>query len=489
MKRFLLIPAVAALLSLPNYSVRGQDAGALLDLLEKKKVITRQEAEEVRADLVKAYTATPAGKINISSPVKELRIYGDTRLRYEYREAQSQSNHSDSASMERFRYRLRLGLDAKLADNWFFGVRVETGSGARSTNVTMSQTGGGQAFSKTNNTIYVGQLYVKNTPFPWLTLTGGKMPNPLVTTGMVWDPDINPEGFAQQFKYTFGPFNGADHTVADGKGGKSVVTPGEPGQFTLDVFANVAELVYDTAAVTGTGQNAFGTIASSNDTFLFALQAGAKANFNKTTFLQVAPTFYFYSGTRNADYNGPKKTYSGVPGGNQTGINNLNVFEIPIEFDWVMAGMPFRLFGDFAYNLDAAARARAAASVAKVVYPKINSFSQEDIAWQVGLAMNKIKRKGDWELMAYWQSSGQYAVDPNLIEDDTFDAHLNMQGPVFKAGYALTDAVTINLAYNYGRIMNGNLGTGGAGGTMNGSTSNPAEHSYNLLQVDLNLKF
>jgi len=29
------------------------------------------------------------------------------------------------------------------------------------------------------------------------------MPNPLVTTPMVWDPDINPEGLAEQWKHTF----------------------------------------------------------------------------------------------------------------------------------------------------------------------------------------------------------------------------------------------------------------------------------------------
>ena len=484
LKSILLVSALA----LATGIAHAQDSGALLDLLVKKKVISDQEAEEVRADLVKEYTATPAGKINISAPVKELRIYGDTRLRYEYREAQSKANGFDTADASRFRYRLRLGLDAKLIDNWFFGLRIETSSNARSTNITMSQTTGtsnqSPAFSKSNNGIYVGQLYLKNTPFPWLTLTGGKMPNPLVTSPMVWDPDINPEGFAQQFKYTFGPFNGPAHTVSDGKGGKSAVEPGEPGQFTLDVFANLGEFVYDTAAP----QNSFGTTSTRNDTFLFAWQAGARANFNKTTYLQVAPTFYLYSSTRNADFKTPAATYTGMPGGQQTGINNLEIFDIPMEFDWMMADLPFRVFGEFAYNLQGSERATAAQTAVKANIPAPKSAA-ENIAWQAGFGVNKIKKKGDWEFMGYWQSSGQYALDPNLIDDDIFDAHLNMQGPVLKAGYALTDAVTFNIAYNYGIIINENLGTGGSGGTMNGSTSKPAEHSYNLIQVDLNLKF
>ena len=483
MKKMKLILPVAAL-AVATGIAQAQDSAALLELLEKKKVITHQEAEDVRADLMKEYTATPAGKINISTPVTEVRIYGDTRLRYEYREAQSHTNGNDTASASRFRYRLRLGMDVKLQDNWFLGVRLETNSGARSTNVTMSQTGGGQAFSKTNDTIYVGQLYIKNTPFPWMTLTGGRMPNPLVTTPMVWDPDINPDGFAQQFKYTFGPFNDGGKAAPDGKGGPAA----EPGQFTLDVFANLAEMVYDTAAATNSPQNSFGTTSAKNDSWLFAWQAGTRANFNKTTFLQVAPTFYLYSSTRNAEFIAPANTFTGAPGGNQTGIDHLEIFEIPVEFDWQMAGIPFRLFGDFAYNLQGAARARAAQSLPVKSYPaaKVNG---QDIAWQAGLGINKIKKKGDWELLAYWQSSGQYALDPNLVDDDIFDAHLNMQGPVFRAGYALSNAVTLNFSYNYGMIINNNLGTGGSGGTMNGTISKPAEHSYNLVQVDLNLKF
>ena len=468
-----------------GFAAQAQDNAALLDLLVKKKVITDQEAEEVRADLVKEYTTTPAGKINISTPVKELRIYGDTRLRYEYREAQSQTNSQDTASASRFRFRLRLGLDAKLVDNWFLGVRLETNSGSRSTNVTMSQTGAGAGFTKANNTIYVGQVYIKNTPFPWLTLEGGKMPNPFVTTPMVWDPDVNPEGFAQQIKFTFGPFNGGGKTASDGKGG-TITEPGEPGQFTLDVFANLGEFIYDTA----TPQNSFDNAKTYNksDTWLLAIQGGVKANFTKTTSLQVAPTFYYYTSDQNADFATPANTYTGAPGGNQTGINNLEIFEIPAEFDWTMAGLPFRVFGDFAYNLEGAARAHAAQTVPKAKLPAA-IVNGQDIAWQVGLGINKVKKKGDWELMAYWQSSGQYALDPNLIDDDIFDAHLNMQGPVLRAGYALTDAVTFNVAYNYGMILNSHLGTGGAGGTLNGTTSKPAEHAYNLMQVDLNVKF
>jgi len=465
--------------------VHAQDNAALLDILVKKKVISDQEAEEVRADLVKEYTAVPAGKINISAPVKELRIYGDTRLRYEYRGAKSETNSNDSVEADRFRYRLRIGMDLKLTEDWFVGVRVETASGGRSTNVTMGPNGNGSGgsttgpWNKSNNSIYLGQAYVKNSSLPWLTVIGGRMPNPLVTSPMVWDPDINPEGFAQQLKYSFGPFESSEKPSADGKG---TVAASEPSPLTLDIFGNFGEFVYDS----GYKQNSFGSATPSyNDIFLIALQSGAKLNFDKSTSLQVAPTLYLYTSTKTTDYVGAANVYSGAPGGNQYGINDLEILDIPVEFDWTMAGLPFRLFGEFADNLQAAERAKQAETVATVKAAKIGG---QNIAWQAGLGINKIKKKGDWELMGYWQTSEQYSLDTNLIDDDVFDSHLNTQGPVVKAGYALTDAVSLSLSYNYGMIIDNKLGTGGYAG-LNGATSNPATKSYNLIQMDLNVKF
>ena len=57
--------------------------------------------------------------------------------------------------------------------------------------------------------------------------------------------------------------------------------------------------------------------------------------------------------------------YSGGYAYNQNGINDLLILEIPAEFDFKIWKTPSgtlqgRIFGDFAYNLDGADRARAA---------------------------------------------------------------------------------------------------------------------------------
>src|SRR5438094_4569691 len=80
--------------------------------------------------------------------ITELELFGDARIRYEYRGGRTDDNPvappgpgvagtHDWQERERERYRLRLGLRGTVLDDWFFGLQLETSSSARSTNVTM----------------------------------------------------------------------------------------------------------------------------------------------------------------------------------------------------------------------------------------------------------------------------------------------------------------------------------------------------------------
>ncbi len=194
-RNFVLITMAASLIA-GAITARAQDAGALLDLLVKKRVITDQEAEEVRGELNKEFSQSPAGKMKLSTPLTELEIYGDARVRYEVRNGNSGppgtlvTNPDDAQQRNRNRYRLRLGIRGILMDDWFFGLRLETGAGNRSTNVTFGDDAG--PFGKTSDGAFIGQAYLGYSGFRDIRLTAGRIPNPFVTTSMVWDGDINP---------------------------------------------------------------------------------------------------------------------------------------------------------------------------------------------------------------------------------------------------------------------------------------------------------
>jgi hypothetical protein len=446
-----------------------------------------------------------ADKWKLSTSISEMELYGDARLRYQYNGGRTDNTPvappgsgvagtNDWQERERERYRVRLGLRGTLLDDWVFGLRLETNASSRSTNVTFggdtssSSPGGGGPFAKGDDTVYVGQAYGGYKGFPGITLTGGRMPNPLVTTLMVWDPDINPEGSAEQWKHTFTIGGGAAAPPSFSKDGKAVVPPPSEPFLKIDVFANFAQFVYDDAnpenplgARSTTTANGGTQRVPNTDAFLLAWQVGAKFDFPKKFYFQLAPTLYNYTGngdTFNVHYQGgdPNLTNADSLAQNQTGVNSLLVFDVPAEIGWKIGGLPMRVFGDFAVNLDGDDRANAAGHPGK---------GDQRYAYQIGLGIGQLKAKHDWQIDVWYQHEEQYSLDTNLIDDDITQGQLNMHGVAARAGFNLSAAVNLSLTYSYMWRYDKDLGTGGVPQAIN---INPTDQ-YQFFVADLNFKF
>ncbi|HEY2681615.1 MAG TPA: putative porin, partial [Candidatus Udaeobacter sp.] len=302
--------------------------------------------------------------------ITELELYGDARLRYEYRggrlPSDDASHPNDWYERERERYRLRIGLRGTLLDDWFFGIRLETSTNPRSTNVTFGDDSSNGPFAKNSDGINVGQAYLGYKGFPGFTFWGGRFAPTFVNTSLLWDDDINVEGLAQQWKHTF-VFGGEPPPPPSfAKDGKAVVASKPPEPFLkLDLFANFGQFVYDdtnpenpigpqptiTQPIGGESQK-----IPNHDAFLMEWQVGARFEFPHIAYFQFAPTLYNYTGNGDT-FN---IHFSGDPGGNQTGINSLLVFDVPAEIGWKVGKIPMRIFGDFATNFAADDRATAA---------------------------------------------------------------------------------------------------------------------------------
>ena len=495
-KKTMFIAAAGSLL-FGSALARAQDNGALLDLLVRKGLINDQEAEEVRADLTRENASTSAGKLKLSTPLTELELYGDARVRYEVRNGETArpdpiNPPGDTFQRDRARYRLRIGLRGTLVDDWFFGIRLETGTSPRSTNITFGDDSSVNGpFSKDSDRISVGQAYLGYKGVRDLTLIVGKMANPFVTSSMVWDPDINPEGLAEQWKHTFnfsfggGSTAGAESYSKDGKAVTTAATNSEPQKISIDIFANFGQFVYDdTNPENPIGPNPTGL--PKDDSYLLGWQIGAKINFPHDLYVQVAPTLYNYTSTGDSfasHFVGDPsfKVTDPVTGvvttvvPNQTGANNLLVFDIPMEIGWKFGELPVKVFGEYARNFSGDNRAIAAGHPDKT--GSVN-------AYQIGMGLGKLKEKGSWELRGFWQHAEQFALDPNLVDSDIFDSRVNLEGFAFVLGYALSDAVTANLTYAHGWQIDHDLGTGGVGDIG----INPVDN-YDLFQGDLSFKF
>jgi len=185
-KKFVLIAVIVSFLVPPMSMLRAQDAGALLDLLVRKKLITDQEAEEVRAELTKEAATTSGGKWKLSSPITEIELYGDVRLRYQYNGGQTGDNsplaRPPTASPARTIGRnananviVCVWIARTLVDDWFFGIRFETNTNPRSSNVTFGDDSGVNGpFSKDSDRINVGQAYLGYKGFKDVTLTAAE---------------------------------------------------------------------------------------------------------------------------------------------------------------------------------------------------------------------------------------------------------------------------------------------------------------------------
>ncbi|MGB7748653.1 MAG: putative porin [Verrucomicrobiia bacterium] len=497
-----LFAGATALMALtPNTHAQSVD-DVLINKLEQKGILTVDEAQELRAESAAAQTNLVndellSSKWKIADSIKNIQFFGDFRLRYEYRGAENVPGAiPDTYDRERFRYALRFGIRGDLFDDFSYGIRLETSSNPRSSWVTFGNnttSGSVTPSDKNASIIYLGQAYLGWHPAGWYEMTVGRMPMPLYTTPMVWNASINPEGAFEKLKYSI---DNVDLFV-------------DFGQFDYQDPTQAAEIP-----------------SVSSDTFILAWQGGANVKIGKDMSVKVAPVLYSYTGmgsTNGGSANGLNMRYTGqgkagvnvnYAGGsayNQNGINDLLILEIPAEFDFKISKTPLgtlqaRIFGDFAYNLEGAERARAAYEAGTqnggLAFPGVKGPETSQVkAYQIGigfgsagpvygpsqgLVYGSTSKKNTWETRFYWQHIEQYALDVNLLDSDFFEGRANLQGFYTAFAYSFTDAIIGTIRYGYANQIKYNLGTGGNNLDLPGL--NPIKF-YNLFQLDLTWRF
>ena len=510
----------------PLHSVRAADnTDPVLGLMLEKGMITEDEAAKVQSQMDSLHTNPaaqfPESKWKISPGIKDIEIYGDLRARFEDRSEEDPAG--GKIDLQRYRYSVRVGLRGEAVDDVDYGFRLETSSNPRSPWVTMGTSSSGVPYSgpfgKSSGGVDIGQIYLGWHPESWIDLTVGKMPNPLYTSSMVWSRNISPEGLAEQFKYKVGQ---------------------------VEFFANFSQFLYQDAnpllATPDLGLGVAGAGQDANNLFQVAWQGGLTYQITTNISAKIAATYYQYYGQKQTtaaaagfppyfgdvyvgegSYAGassanPINGYSGygTSGGlagyysygypnNQVGINDLEVVEVPFEFNFKISSLHAQLFGDVAYNLDGAERAEAAAAGYAAYLsqsgqnPSISAFkpqTHDDKAYQIGLALgNKDARglingsetgKHAWEVRTYWQHIEQYSLDPNLLDLDVFAGDENLEGIYAEVAYGFTQNFIATFHYGYASRINNLLGTGGTGTDI--PQINPITQ-YSLFQADLTFKF
>jgi hypothetical protein len=459
MKFFGLAAALLFIVAMPRAFAQ---ADALVDMLQKKGMLTQREANEVKEQTFKEIREQmPGTKIQLGGWLDEIKLYGDMRLRYEQfwdRRVQQTPSATvlwspgtvNEQDRTRYRYRLRFGLEAKAGD-WIGGFRLASGDAGGptadpiSTNTTMTNWA-----SKKN--INIDMAYIKYTPsyvtLGDLSMTVGKMENTFWETDMVYDGDLTPEGFAEQYKYKFGD--------------------------RYSVFANLGQWVIQENNITGTTNNN----PRGKDAYMFGYQVGHQLGIvDKKLDLKQAVAFYDYTGLWAS------QTNPGVATANSTVNNALapyfgssvlqNEFEVLSVNNELRLGYwekyPIRLQGEYIHNFG----------------NNVNGGDGVGVdGFKVGGILGEAKKRGQWQV-GYWYEFLQANANPGIFSDSDFgNGGTNNKGHILKASYCLTDWASLGVAYwnvqNIEDVINS-----GASGSMTASQAQCTQR----FQFDVNMKF
>jgi hypothetical protein len=359
-------------------------------------------------DFTKQFDKNLKGKIGGADKwLKDLKFKGDLRLRYE----PASNARSAATDVNRFRFRLRYGFEKMFSEEFKVGFRMASGgtTDPTSTNQTFDA-----AFA--NKTITIDAAYAIYNP-KWaligpisdVEIGAGKVDNPLsqVHSWLTWDSDVTPEGIYE----------------------KSTARLLKTENLTTDIEGLAGQWVIneDTARA-----------ANSGDAELFTFSGGLVNKFTHEDLKNpiTLKNYVNYELSRGIGKVGSSRTATAyaIDGVNMrnndlyTVVNtgDLGVLSFYNELAWKIDPLPkFKLFYEYGQNTKA---------------HMINDRQRH--LYVVGGKLGDAKKKGEWEL-GYTYGHLEKNSTFSVWADSDF-GFTNRRGSVVKAGYALTDYLTLN---------------------------------------------
>lgn len=442
-KEWLQVIALASLLSNVAWPAwAASEVDALINKLVEKKILTVEEAQEVRnemaeeakpiADARAVETKETTKKMAGGSWLDKVKWGGDLRLRHETQKREP------AVDRNRERFRLRFGFKANPVDPIEVGVRLATGASGDPTSTNQSFTG---TFDK--KAIFIDQAYGKYTPWKGgsgrlsgLSATGGKMENPFVTIqeGIVWDGDVTPEGVAVQWKDA-APLPLLDKILP--------VTP----FFSAGGFA-ISELSGD-----------------HGDPGLFGYQGGADIALPWDVKFQPAIAYYNFTGVKGVATanitNSPAGNTTTTTGSTAKFASDYNLIALTGKLDLpLIFGQPVSFLADYTHNEDN-----------KVSDPDDVNVD-DDGAYTVGAQIGKVTEKfGSWQLFGFKKRIETDSTFGAIADSDFGGGGTNHKGYIFGAQMGLNKYASVGLKY---------FRTDEIEGTQN---------RFDTFQADLQLKY
>jgi polyhydroxyalkanoate synthesis regulator phasin len=509
--------ALGGLLAFAATGVRADDS-ALLDVLVKKGILTKQEAEKLEAEVSKEPAPSQGGlesRIKIGDWVQEIDLYGDMRFREYYQNYQQQlppvgTAFDKNIQRQRLRFRLRLDADFKLVDNFFGGVQLSTSDNRDGTTTNATYTGGFD-----NYNIYISRAFMGWAPIDGLTFVIGKQNNPFYATELNWAPDVGTTGLVERIDF---------HSLL-GWG-----APGEPAGYSKEGKApapaptpsvNPVELSLIAGQFIFYNNNADSSVSfDKTDAYMFETQLlGRFRLFGGAVSIVEAPDVQIWNeaglgatGTLPGGNPNPATSANATAAAN-TGalgtINNASPFPIysrdefylqaPGDINFKIANIPMSIYWDLSYNVWGPQRFNQVYGPLfdKVTYAKgstvpvfsgvVHPTFSDYFAWLVGLRIGQNRKAGDFSILVDYRQVGLAADDPNINSNDFNLSYLNSAGWRVSLAYSITDFAVLGFTGWFSNNLSRNLYGGFATGPSTFPIANA--NSSQVFAVDLAFRF
>lgn len=171
--------------------------------------VKQQMREEIKQEVMTELNYKVGERLAMPSWLDSITWDGDMRFRYQadsfgeknqniakYNadELRFTSIANTTEDRERWRIRARLGANAKINDWLTAGFRLTTGP--QGVPLTANQT---ESMTTGKYELSLDRAFLDAKFNKWLTVSGGRFDNPFFYTDLVWDPDLQFDGFAAKF--------------------------------------------------------------------------------------------------------------------------------------------------------------------------------------------------------------------------------------------------------------------------------------------------
>ncbi len=333
-----------------------------------------------------------------------LTFSGDLRLRNDG--AYKRGTAQGLSDRNRMRYRVRFGFEALLP--WDLTAAVRLGSGAG------EQTSSNQSFDNLSSQkpLWLDLTFLRWSPIVSqdgdlvVYMQSGRMPNSLwriYSSDMLWDEDLNPEGFAQ----------GAEWLLPTGQ----------------VLFANAMQGVADEDT------------NSSRNQWFFSEQLGTEFRLPFNTRLRSAAAYHLWTDTQRNTLNpfrvqdGNRRSPNGVL------LNRFGVAELSNQFSAWAGQIPISIQGSFIRNVLARGLNGTTGCPAAQTCPPGRD------GYQFGIIVGEARVFGTWEVGAFQKYVETDATIADVADSNFGDSGINQQGQIFWVAYTPADWMTLRARF------------------------------------------